>query len=585
MSILFYPNPSLDWYIPEKLFMIYLPIPKNAAMDSIMLMKKILQGSFQTLLFSASLVLMYFFIKLICTLYYLPIYPDEIAIRLWLSRAVFDFPFHVNVMPSGANYLLPMPGIWYLPGFIEWLLHGMITSLQTLRIVGIVIYLFMIALLARILIQDVQKSFVFKTYVGFGSVIALFSLGVLPTFFVTNRPEQILLVCLIFLFMMERKVRTHPDQEASLPIILGFLVCVSLMLYVHPKAFYLAPLFFFIGLRFVLNSPKRILPYLVFAFLGILMVGNLFEWKSELHYDPIVKQYMDSFNINPGDFLTHRMKFLTELHSSIIDTGKLFTKLGYQVHTDIDYLPPLALTQHDIEMNTLLNLNCAALFFVLLGYLAYRFIMDCLRGKFLSPYLLFLSVMTVILSGSLLNLTKTWYDVGYFWAVMMVIGVFSLTDRMNAMCKSVLGSLFILYLMTTAVLSIIFFQLNYNDLLLQGYSGPSVSLVNFNYNDYKKEAKLVARSCLSNTKRNHGIVLDDFTYLYFKKFKDPMLITYVNNHTDSNKFPVLIKEHKLTAVIIRCAIASIIPNANPQSILHFKDMCCYPQNKISELVG
>ncbi len=188
-----------------------------------------------------------------------------------------------------------------------------------------------------------------------------------------------------------------------------------------------------------------------------------------------------------------------------------------------------------------------------------------------------------IVCGSLLNLTKTWYDVGYFWAVIMIVGVFSLADCMDAITNRLFGIALIIYCMVSAVLSLNFFQLNYGYALLRGYAGPSIPLIHFNYENYQAEIKRAAENCLINPGSNQGLVLDDYTYLYFKKFRNPLLVTYVNLHTSSDRLPALVKEKRVTAIILRCSFLRHIPNANLQHVLHFKNICCYPQNRIQEL--
>lgn len=549
-----------------------------------------IQCILKMLLFFASFVLIFYFIKIVSLLYYLPIYPDEIAIRLWMSRIIIDFPNHVNIMPSGANFLIPMPIIWYLPGLLEWGLHGLIDNLHTLRLVGIFLYLLIVFLATYFLINKSKNYSAFSQLIAFGLVLSLLGMGLLPVFFVTTRPEQVILVCLLILFIIdERNENNFKNKRFSVLMTITFFVVVSLMLYVHPKSFYFTPVFFLMLYRFFLPLPKKksftFLMITLFILLIVLIAENLHAWHQELNYSPIIKKYMESFNIKIITLISNPTQFFSALKISALNEKKLLIRLIFQKHPEINYLPSVLKTQHEIIINRIIEFNSVFLLFVSVIFLIYCYCGDVFKKNYLSNNFFLLLVFFSIIAENLLNLTKTWYDVGYFWSVVLLVTISCIGKRLDFFIKTRAGILIALYFTASTIFSFMFFYNAYGHQIFKGFAGPSVPLIHFNYKKYKSENELVAQRCLLNSdpKKNHGLVLDDYTYLYFKNSVNPMLVTYVNNHTNKNEFPRLIQENKITAIIARCTNMPLVKGADNKYMLKIKQVCCYPENKIHKL--
>lgn len=569
--------------VTRKIFMLY-SFFKKFENHLIMQVKQSLRSSLRLFLFITSIIIIFFYIRNCMLLSNFPIYPDEITIRSWLSRSVFDFPWHINVIPSSDNFKSRLPLIWYFSSFVEWCVHGCINSLYSLRLVGVASYVTMAILLTFLLLNKTQKN-IFNLITGLAIVLSCISIGVLPVFLIMNRPEQNILIGLIILLLVYyHNYRKDYDKKSIILSLICFYFCVSLMLYMHAKSLYLTPAYFLITYTITSRLKTRRYTYFNFLLLSLLIISNLLAWQAELLYAhlPSVKTYMDSFNIHLSELFLNTQNFLGQLNQSLIDDKSLLlSKLIFQNVTDINYMPSLS-TNVDI-INKMLEINVMLLSLYLLIALVIGYGKDIYNKNYLSPRLLLLFIMLSIIGGNLLNITKTWYDVGYFWAIVMIIFIAHLQESVAKKLNQIITICIFCYLIMIAIFSLIVFQQNYKKPLLTDFAGPGVNLSHFNYQNYQQEMKKVTQHCLGNNKSPHGLVLDDYTYLYFKKFKFPILITFINNHTDSNQFPKFINANQLGAIIIRCTYLPIVPNFQEKNVIRLGDICCISNDKLQTL--
>lgn len=537
-------------------------------------------------LISASLIIIISYFLTLKLLAYFPIYTDEIAIRIWLSRSIMDFPWHINIIPSADHFKSYLPIIWYFPSMIEWFLHGCIDSLSTLRLMGVGLFLIMTIMLSYLLLYKTKKN-IFNVIVGFGLVIACMNIGVLPVFLIINRPEQIILMGLIILLLIyySNLKKTSHTKNITISLII-YYSCVSLMLYMHAKTLYLAPALILINYAITSNCKNKYPVFLNFILLGLLLSGNFLAWHNELAYreQPSVNAYMSSFNIDLSQLFSNTHFFISQLKQSALNSTQLLNKIVFNNITEVNYLPPL--TSHFEAINIAFYFSFLTLLLYLVIALFVGYAKDLSKKNYLSPRLLLISILLSITAGSLLNLTKTWYDVGYFWAMIMIIFIAHLHETFNEISNQkshqIIKLICFNYLIILSIFSLITFQLNYKTPLLTGYAGPGVSLIKFQYKKYQQLMKKVNQLCLNNEK-SQGLVLDDYTYLYFKNTKYPLLITYVNNHTSSNQFPKFIKNNIISGIIARCSYIKSIPNIQDELIIKIEDICCYPKNKLQTL--
>ncbi len=543
--------------------------------------KSFLLDGLKLILWVFSIGIICFYIHICLLLTQFPIYTDEISIRVWSSRTLFDFPLHVNIIPSATLSALPI--VWYIPGFIEWCLHGLIDSLYTLRLVGVISYLMIAFMLTGLLLYRSQKN-LFTVIAALGIVIACISIGVLPVFFIINRPEQIILIGLIILiFIYYLNCDSKLNTKKIIGSLICFYLCVSLMLYIHAKSLYFVPVYFLIAFQINSHFKNNYSKFAIYLFLGLLIIGNYHAWTNELvyHQSPIGKTFMASFNINPGDMFFNFPHFIDQLKQSLASEKMLLNRLVFQTNSQVNYLPDLS--SNNTIINYVLITNSLILFFYLLIQLFIRYKQDIQTNNFISSHLLLLLIVLGMIAGNILNLTKNWYDVGYFWAIILITFIAYLHKSFSKNLNKTVYLCVFIYLILCGTGSIILFQKNYETPLLNGFAGPGVSLVHFHYRQYKREMHQAKRFCLNYQRQQTGIVLDDYTYLYFRKFKYPISVTFVNINTKINQFPILIKANKISSIITRCTSISSIPHFQEKNVIRLGTVCCYPYNRLQTL--
>ncbi|MCX5657418.1 MAG: hypothetical protein NTZ48_04240, partial [Candidatus Omnitrophica bacterium] len=197
-------------------------------------------------LMAISLLVVFF--GTLTTVYFFPIYPDEISARLVLSRLPYDFPYKISGAPTClSTFCQSIPATMYVPGIINWLVHGMIGTAPTLRVVGIAIAVCWVAGLALYLIYRVEQQLLCdpgtnecarqRLYIT-GFCIALFCVGVFPVFLIANRSEQFMLpslAVLIGLFIISRRLKNSVRTWQKAGMMVMYFVSVSLVLYWHAK--------------------------------------------------------------------------------------------------------------------------------------------------------------------------------------------------------------------------------------------------------------------------------------------------------------------------------------------------------------
>jgi hypothetical protein len=207
----------------------------------------------------------------ILTVYFFPVYSDEIQVRFWLSRLFYDFPEKISGSPAcTSTFFLPIPTTMYLPGAINWVTHGMLQSIPSLRMAGIVIpglwcsglavYLSRRAKAAAIVNGAQLPRGLLSVYVT-GFFIALFSIGVFPIFLATNRNEQLMLPCVVLLlaiFIASSRSAFKANLLQRFGLVALYFIAVSLILYGHAKGLFFTPFFLIVAWRLFTSFKSRI---------------------------------------------------------------------------------------------------------------------------------------------------------------------------------------------------------------------------------------------------------------------------------------------------------------------------------------
>ena len=227
------------------------------------------------------------------TAYNFPIYPDEVAIRSWLSRLPYDFPYRISGMPRCVNsFMQYMPWTMYPAAIINWLLHGLITSPSLLRTIGIIIeatsglilvYYLYYRIIHSSIINLNKKNRIYNFVISLSIVLFIFNLGVEPIFLIMNRSEQLIFPALIIITTLFIFTNTESYKFSIFTIILLifiFLFSVTIILFSHPKGIFLTPIFLLVAFKLMRLYRKIWLNIFLCFILAFILMQDILLWNS-----------------------------------------------------------------------------------------------------------------------------------------------------------------------------------------------------------------------------------------------------------------------------------------------------------------
>jgi hypothetical protein len=551
--------------------------------------------SFVDLLALCSALLIFLFLVTLFSTYLFPIYPDEIAVRVWLSRTIYDFPEKISVYPSCEGFLQSLPITWFVPGVIEWVIHGNLEDIRVLRLLGIVGELILISILVHQLstVPNVenptkgskQSKAYWSVLYSAVFVISILSIGVLPVFLVTNRQEQIVLpvvaLLLALLAYIDRHTGTAIRGSREIYVILIFLVLTSLVLYSHPKGIFLTPFLLLIGFLIYRRLENKVLVFFGSIFVLLLLVQSYLAWKHTFQCaaSPDLNSLLKSFYIDPADITNNPRLFIDELLRSLGNFDKYIKQLTFQQFADASYLPSLPVGLRATLANFVMKINILVMFFGILLLLPHFYIKDVLQGRLASMNLVLIVLLGCTLASASLSLTKNWYDAGYIYVMLVIVCVFIFVGNKHKALKQsvVIGGL--IYLSCTAIFSLIIFNYRYLPAFWEGFEGPGISIKTYDYQRATKEIAASSKACAVDPIASKGVIFDDYTYLYFQKSQKPMAITYVLFLKDQALVDFVAKSGS-AGIVTRC---SSIPKVYLPYAISSGLVCCVPHEALQKV--
>lgn len=543
-----------------------------------------------------SIALIIFFGLTLLTAYYFPIYPDEIQARFWLSRLPYDFPEKISGAPTClATFFQHIPSTMYVPGMIDWMIHGRLESVPALRQRGLIIVLFWVTGLAIYLNMRANKSLAqdnsllssgIQSLYIVGFFIAIFSIGVLPVFLITNRGEQLILPSVVLLITIYI-VSSHLGHKAlwwqSMSLMVLYFVAVSLVLYGHPKGLFLTPLFVVVAWQVFSHFKSRIPFAFAMALLALHIAQNFYAFKYAFQCSemPQLEARLKSFSFDPALLLYDPYHFIHQAYHSWIRFPIYLHQLGFQENTDINYLPRLPLSTSAFVANIFIKLNFTAAFFALMVYLPFQYYRKDVRaGRFVTVNLMLLVLFMCALISAIFNLPKNWYDAGYLYSLLLIILIFFIGENFPRIFQKVGTRKILLYVGSVALLSQAVFIHRYLPVFLNGFSGPGVSIAKYDSNKTRDDLIAASRTCDIDPVRSKKIVVDDYTYLYFQKSKWPMAITYIWIDNDDKSIRQFFSKVESDGLVVNCTpmLAPYKPFVKREG-----NICCIPKGDLKNL--
>lgn len=467
-------------------------------------------------------------IAVIFTVLKFPIYPDEISVRSWLSRLPYDFPFINSNLPTcKSSFLQYAPISIYIPGTIDWIVHGVIATPLQLRIVGVLFMLcfllWPIVLLARKGKENLLLSVAFP--------ISILMIGTLPIFMSVNRGEQYILLSIMILFSILFISEKNVSNLKKILILIIYIIAISLALHSHPKALFLTPFFVLtaFGISWRLDSRKIFIFLMIFLIVHVYENYQLFSNAYSCKEHPEFESYMRSFSLHPPDIFIDPIKFFNSAYSSLVRFYVYPNHLLFLSEVETGYLPPIKIAPLLKLFNVLLGFQIIIIFifplYLIFNIIKYR--------KYSIINTTLISLCCTILVSGIFNIPKHWYDSAYLYLLSTLVIFVYVNNIYRSLANSIKFKLLVIYLCIISAASQIIFVSLYLQPFLNGFSGPGISVTSRKWNLESEKIRRAAEVCEINQINSKNVITDDFTYYYFTKSFAPMPATFIlGNPTD-----------------------------------------------------
>lgn len=502
----------------------------------------------------------------------LPIYPDEVAYKIFIERYFYNDGYKQSLTPYCTTGFLVKPPLLLLPasifGSFLTFLGGGWWSYRAMPLVSII----------AIVLLIIRYNYIKCGRLPWASLLIVV---ITPCIYglVILRPEIFILLggLIIFLtsfWLVDNKLSFFRAYLLSTLI----LFIYSFLILIHPKALYLLPitLLFFLYTNIAIEKSIWKFIYLLFF---MALIFNISLSAIELHKlqflacneVPKIQLGMNSQSINLLSIFTDPASFKQDINNFY--NYRLFersiSQFTFKSDFDINYLPNIDKFNILIILLNILNLSILSILFMGIS------IVSVIGWLFLpiKKYLLFLALTLSYFVPYFLNINKNWYENSFFLGALMII--FSLYyPYFNNHFKSKISKYFILILkfliFTAATGTAILIEMNFNTKFEDGFIGPGTNIP-LNRDSVNESIRhLIARNSI---KEQRGYVVDDLTYDSLKDVKVILPATYLSLVGD---WPILVKKslesNLINYGVTRCITLKIVnPKLNWVAIDQVQD--------------
>ena len=501
-----------------------------------------------------------------------PVFTDEVAWKWITSRIALDggtaislYPQCTEVGPAKVPYLFtPIRSV-------ESLLYGRSESIFLMRQLGVLFFLGVGILLwfytrgvSRIRQLDAQETFVGTSAIGF--------LGVLPFLLTMNRPEQVLVLCLLSFAGL---TFCEPKSTARKLILFAAFATLSLLFFSqHAKALFFLP---FVSIcLWSLRLGKKSRMFLMLFLIVCAAQCYVFFVQHTQCSNEFIKSAFSKMMISPSSILAAPKETVVRIFQNGIHVvDYLKTLLIVDVYPQ-EWLP----TNYGFSIGAKI-LNGLILIFFLVWVLASAWgLLNGFRlsGRWVRPSrlgLIGLGIFVGIAGMSVFQSGKSFYDSALVIPLLAVVGVSSIDKRGIQFLGR--GAL-VLATMSVCLVGYRFWPSLRNDWTGQSALSHQEYSVKSSYQRVIEDRALdLAAQCgIQNSSEKKHLVVDDLTYPYFIKTVEPYHAVYVLGWwgTMSIENPEeFLKKKSSAGLLSQC---KWLPESLLNKAIRDHDLCCLP---------
>jgi hypothetical protein len=496
----------------------------------------------------------------------MPLYPDEVALRLQRARYLADGAINFGLYPCQSNArqisLLFRPVAYGFSAFDSAFGWSLVRIIPLLGV--------MIAATAALLVTVRQKA------MGVSLSLAAGFIGVAGSGLILMRGEAPILflgTAILFGYAMAGKFQGRPILTSAYLIVASSLALLAF--FIHPQSLILLPVFVFVSLKVALHQESMIMK-IVTALSIVCAVSGAWSATRDLKMNcpefPTAELAFETQSLpgllKHGGFLAVRDYFAKKL-------GRYSGEIAFKPKYDEDYLPgiesspgadsrtygePISPLNIALRSVVLFNLILA---FCVLFYAALRTVMmlgnnnsafSSKVAKMMDDPFPYLLLATGGYCALFIYDTQTgFYRAAHIHFMFVMLNALALSNLSNVTRCFVwpLG----IFSVVVSISSTLMAQTHISDKFAAGWAGPSISL-NTNWSTVRSEATRAEKDCRIGD-QDSNIVIDDMTYDAMRRHRHLMPITYLGYAYDpktsaANWVQELLKHNGASSIIARC---------------------------------
>lgn len=496
--------------------------------------------------------------------FYLPVFTDEVAWKWLTSRLWLDDGRSITLYPQCQEVFSISHPFLFLPSrLIESLVYGAPFSLFHLRYIGWAVF-FLCGVMFWLISKSISKvrggDPVELMLVGGG--VAL--LGVFPFVLVMNRPEQILLLCLLlFIWLPTIKARSVIRESV---LTLGFLFVSTTLFAQHAKALFFLPVVLYSGWKLKITKAKRIASVVYVLVLAL----QCYLFFTELTHceNSFIRETLSKMMVSPAAFVKEPIITFQQLGRNGLQGGDYLKNILIVDEYPNQWLP----TNYGFHWG-------AAVINGLIKLFGLAWIVATLWGVLFEEQRYFLKTVVGLGIGAvglaLFQTSKNFYESALWIPVVVLMGMMTINRKTLQFFG--IG----LLLLATLSVSMVIYRFGShlrnewsgtNELTKQDYS------VNASYQRAirSRVVKLAERCGLKNEPTLQHVILDDLTYPYFMKVRQPFHAVYVLGWWGRMSIydpELFFRSRKSFGLLSQC---KWLPDALLNKVVRDQDLCCVP---------
>lgn len=467
---------------------------------------------------------------------FLPIYSDEVVTKWTLSRLFFESGDAVTLFPQCSSTLdRSIPLVFYPAALLLAGLYSYFGPLG-LRISGLLLTLFWFFGIAYWSLKRCMCST--DGLRSLAAMTALASLGVMPYLLAMARPEQLLVICILFFCLYPLYIKKDKGIHRQLCGAVFFILVASIFFFSHPKSIFFV-LLVIASAWYSFRSSFKGFIWAIIVFILVLGVEVLHSASSLSGCSdaPLLQKILATNMLSPFLMLSEPSDFLTRGFSNLLQFPvRIVEHLEIKNIYQSGWLPALPVA--DAEFNVLNGLIKG--FLLVLIMVSHILPLIIFFFQFASKNLSPPAVLAFLLvAGAIANafIYEVWNFYGGGQVIPVSIMAISLLSPYipNRLIPVCIRSIFFYCLLITAAISILTLFIKSFPLLRNNAEveqaeiiGQPLSIPIFGIKSHIKSIRMLGEECGLSPEINEHLVVDHMTYYAYIETKQPIHILYVS---------------------------------------------------------